>query len=39
MPLHEVGETVKMAPLLKIEAQVPTIWAKGCVFCDCVGVI
>ena len=46
MALHDtVGvnsttETTKLNYLkLKINAQVPGIWAKGCVFDDCVRVI
>ena len=32
MPLHDaVGITLKRAQLLKIEAQVSSIWAKGCI--------
>ena len=32
MPLYDdVGVTVKRAQLLKIKAQVPSIWTKGCV--------
>ena len=39
MPLHDaVGVTIKREQLLKIKAQVPGIWAKGCV-CDSVSVI
>ena len=30
--LHDaVGKTVKRAKLLKIKAQLPCIWAKGCI--------
>ena len=40
MPLHDaVGITVKRAQLLKIKAQVSSIWAKGCILmivCVCV---
>ena len=36
MPLHDA---VKMAPLLKIKTQVSSIWAKGCMFNDCVCVL
>ena len=42
MPLRDaVGyhQTVKRAPLLKTNAQVPGMWAKGCVLADFVGVI
>ena len=40
MPLHAaVGVTVKRAQLLKIEVQVSSIWAKGCMLNDCVCVI
>ena len=40
MPLHDVvGVNYQKSALLKIKAQVPGIWAKGCVLCDCVGVI
>ena len=32
MPLHDVvGKTVKKAQLLKIKAQLSSIWAKGCI--------
>ena len=32
MPLHDaVGITVKRAQLLKMRAQVTSIWAKGCI--------
>ena len=31
MPLHDaVGKTIKRAKLLNIEAQMSSIWAKGC---------
>ena len=37
MPLHmRQGYTVRMVKLLKIKAKVPSIWAKGCMFDDCV---
>ena len=37
MPLHDaVGVTLKRAQLLKIKAQVSSIWAKGCYLDDCV---
>ena len=40
MPLHDaVGINVKMAQLLKIKRQMPSIWAKGCVLDDCMCVI
>ena len=40
MPLHDaVGVNRKGVQLLKIKAQVPGIWAQGCVFDDCVIVI
>ena len=39
MPLHDlVGISVKMALLLKINAQMSSIWAEGCMFDDCVCV-
>ena len=37
--MMQLGETVKRAQLLKIKAQVSSIWAKGCMFDDCVCVI
>ena len=37
MMLHAaVGVNSKMVKLLKIKAQVQSIWAKGCMFDDCV---
>ena len=33
------GSTAKMAQLLKIKGQVSSIWAKRCMFDDCVCVI
>ena len=33
--MMRLGETVKMVQLLKINAQVSSIWAKGCVFDEC----
>ena len=37
MPLHDaVGINVKRAQLLKIKAQVSSIWAKGCILRTCV---
>ena len=30
---------MKRAQQLKIKVQVPGMWAKGCVFNECVGVI
>ena len=40
MPLHDaVGMNCKRAQLLKIKAQVSSIWAKGCILmtvCVCV---
>ena len=36
MPL---GKTVKRAQLLKIKAQMSSIWASGCMFDECVCVI
>ena len=29
--MMRLGQTVKMAQLLKIKAQVSSIWAKGCI--------
>ena len=37
--MMRLGYTVKGALLLKIKELVPGIWAKGCVFDDCVSVI
>ena len=34
-----LGYTVKRTQLLKIKVQVSSIWAKGCMFDDCVCVI
>ena len=31
MPLHDAVETVKRAQLLKINTQLSSIWAKGCI--------
>ena len=37
MPLHDaVGINCKRAQLLKIKAQVSSIWAKGCILIVCV---
>ena len=39
MPLHDtVGINCERAQLLKIKAQVASIWAKGCMLDDCVCV-
>ena len=37
--IMRLGQTVKRAQLLKIKAQVSSIWAKGCMLDDCVRVI
>ena len=38
-PLHDVvGVSCKRAQLLKLKAQVSSIWAKGCMLEDCVCV-
>ena len=40
MPLQDaVGVHCKRKQLLKIKTQVPSIWAKVCMFDDCVCVI
>ena len=40
MPLLDAAEiTVKRSKLLKIMAQVSSMWAKGCMLADCVCVI
>ena len=31
----QLGQTVKRMQLLKIKAQVSSIWAKGCILADC----
>ena len=39
--MMRLGQTVKRVQLLKIKAQVSSIWAKGCILiivCVCVGV-
>ena len=36
--MMRLGKTVKRAQLLKIEAQVSSVWAKWCMFDDCVYV-
>ena len=40
MPLHDaVGINSEKGALLKIKAQMSSIWAKGCIFDDCVCVL
>ena len=37
--MMRLGYTVKIEELLKIKAQVPGIWAKGCMLAEYVGII